>query len=396
MSRRLAAASFLAVTTVTAAMAHAQIVGTLDAGTGHVTYHDTPRMSVVSLTPAVVFEGERTNMSAVGAFTRFEGGIWSAQALAAGSRFTEARGPFRGEFSGQFETNSHRETVRASQVLAHARAHLIGAGDHGFWLGAGGGYAWREPASGTVVRADAGAWAQLWDATARLTASHNSVETGTRTVAAASPNFELASTKSSLVTDVAMARVRYVDAEASLAWARGRVALDAAAGRRMVQGGITTNTWLLGGSVALTERLALVASAGASPFDIAQGLPGGEYATIALRLTTSPGRALEMHSRSRATANDLATSREEDGTILLVVHAPRARRVELMGDFTDWKPLVMQREADGYFAARVRLPAGSYRINVRVDGGEWTAPPGTTPVADEYNGAAGLLVIGTE
>jgi hypothetical protein len=25
----------------------------------------------------------------------------------------------------------------------------------------------------------------------------------------------------------------------------------------------------------------------------------------------------------------------------------------------------------------------------------WTAPPGTTPVADEYNGAAGLLVIGT-
>ncbi len=91
----------------------------------------------------------------------------------------------------------------------------------------------------------------------------------------------------------------------------------------------------------------------------------------------------------------METWREQDGTVLLVVHAPRARRVELMGDFTDWRPLVMQREADDHFAARIRLPAGSYRLNVRVDGGAWTAPPGTTQVADEYNGAAGLLVIGT-
>ena len=392
MSPRLAAPASLALTALVVAAAHAQVVGTLGAGAGNVTYDDTPRMSVVSLTPGVVFEGERTNVSAVGAFTRFEGGIWSAQAIAAGSRFTEPRGPLRGELSAQFETNSHRATFRTAQVVAQGRAHLVGAGDRGLWLGAGGGYAWRSPASGSVIRADAGAWAHLWDATARLTASHNSVETGTRTVMA-SLNMEALSA-TALDTSISIATVRYVDAEASVAWARGRVALDAAAGRRLVQGGTRTNTWLLGGSVALTERLALVAAAGTSAFDIAQGLPGGRYATIALRVTTRPGGALEMHSRSRATAHDLETWREEDGTVLLVVHAPRARRVELMGDFTDWRPVVMQREADGHFAARVRLPAGSYRINVRVDGGTWMAPPGTTPVADEYNGAAGLLVIG--
>ena len=393
MSPRPAAAACLALTALVAVVAHAQVVGTLGAGGGHVTYDDTPRMSVVSLTPTVVFEGERTHVSAVGAFTRFEGGIWSAQVIAGGSRFTEPSGPFRGELSAQFETNSHRAAVRTAQAVAHARAHLIGDGDRGFWLGAGGGYAWRAPSSGAVIRADAGAWAQLWDATARLTASHNSVQTGTRTVTAALSMDAMAATARD--TSIVRSSVRYVDAEASLAWARGRVALDAAAGRRIVQGGTRTNTWLLGGSVALTERLAVVASAGASPFDIAQGLPGGEYATIALRVTTRPGRALELQSRSRATAHGLETWREEDGTVLLVVHAPRARRVELMGDFTDWRPVVMQRESDGHFAARVRLPAGSYRINVRVDGGLWMAPPGTTPVADEYNGAAGLLVIGT-
>jgi hypothetical protein len=395
MSARLATAAPLAVTTLVVAVAHAQVVGTLGAGTGRVTYEDTPRMSVLSLTPTVVFEGERTHVSAVGAFTRFEGGIWSAQVLAGGSRFSEPSGPLRGELSAQFETNSHRAAVRTAQALAHARAHLIGGGDRGFWLGAGGGYAWRAPASGAVIRADAGAWAQLWDATVRLTAAHNSVETGTRRMTT-SPNMDaLSSTATTRDITVVKASVRYVDAEASVAWARGRVAVDAAAGRRLVQGGTRTNTWLLGGSVALTERLAVVASAGASPFDVAQGLPGGEYATIALRVTTRPGRALELQSRSRATAHGLETWREEDGTVLLVVHAPRAHRVELMGDFTDWRPVVMDREADGHFAARIRLPAGSYRVNVRVDGGMWMAPPGTTPVADEYNGAAGLLVIGT-
>jgi hypothetical protein len=347
----------------------------------------------VSLTPAVLFEGERTTLSAAGSFTRFDGGIWSAQAVAAGSRFTQPRGPFRGEFAAQLETNSHRGTLRTAQALAQGRGHLVGAGDRGLWLGAGAGHAWRSPTGGALLRADMGAWAQLGDATVRLTAMHNSVHTGTRSVAVA-PNMDaalLAARNETVVKET----VRYFDTEAHVSWSRARVALDAAAGRRMMRAGESTNIWLLGGSVLLTERLALVGSTGTSAFDVAQGLPGGRYATIALRITTRAGGALELHSRSRATARDMETWREQDGTVLLVVHAPRARRVELMGDFTDWRPLVMHREADDHFAARVRLPAGSYRINVRVDGGTWTAPPGTTAVADEYNGAAGLLVIGT-
>lgn len=383
----------LAITALVAGAARAQVVGTLGAGTGQITYDDAPRMTVVSLTPAVLFEGERTTLSAVSSFTRFDGGIWSAQAIAAGSRFTEAHGPLRGELSAQLETNSHRGTLRATELMAQGRGHLIGAGERGVWLGAGAGHAWRSPAGGALIRADVGAWAQLGDATLRLTAMHNTVQTSTRVVTTEpSMAAEVLDTRSEAVLKET---VRYVDAEAHVSWSRARVAVDAVAGRRMMRDGERTNTWLLGGSLMLTERLALVGSTGASAFDVAQGLPGGRYATIALRVTTRAGGALELRSRSRATARDMETWREQDGTVLLVVHAPRARRVELMGDFTDWRPLVMRREADDHFAARIRLPAGSYRINVRVDGGMWTAPPGTTPVADEYNGAAGLLVIGT-
>lgn len=393
MSRCPTALASLAITALAAGDMRAQLVGALGAGTGHVTYDDAARATVVSVTPGVFFEGERTTLSAAGSFTRFAGGIWSAQAIAAGSRFSEPRGAFRSELSAQLETNSHRGTRQTGQLLAQGRGHLVAASDRGVWLGAGAGHTWREPAGGTVFRADVGAWAQIGDATVRLTAAHNTVDTSAINSTAA-PNIfaEASSTRSTVVSK---GTARYVDAEAHVAWSRARLAVDAAAGRRAMRDGARTGTWLLGASVMLTERLALVGATGATAFDVAQGLPGGRYATISLRVTTRPGAALEWRSRSRASARDLETSREDDGTVLLVVHAPRARRVELMGDFTDWRPLVMHREADDHFTARIRLPAGSYRVNVRVDGGVWTAPPGTTPVADEYNGAAGLLVIGS-
>jgi hypothetical protein len=393
MSRCRVALPSLAILALAAGGVRAQVVGALGAGTGRVTYDDAPRSTVVSVTPAVFFEGERTTLSAAGSFTRFEGGTWSAQAIAAGSRFSAPRGPFRSELSAQLETNSHRGTLRTGQLLAQGRGHLVAAEDRGVWLGAGAGHAWRSPAGGAVLRADVGAWAQLGDATVRVTAAHNTVQIRTfSTTAAPSVLAEVNSTRNTVESK---GTVQYLDTEAHVAWSGARVAVDAAAGRRATRDGARANTWVAGGSIVLTERLALVAATGANAFDVAQGLPGGRYATIALRVTTRAGSALELRSRSRATARGLETWREQDGTVLVVVHAPRARRVELMGDFTDWRPLVMQREADDHFTARIRLPAGSYRINVRVDGGIWTAPPGTTPVADEYNGAAGLLVIGT-
>jgi hypothetical protein len=360
-----------------------------------VTYDDAARSTVVSLTPAVTFEGERTTLSAAGSFTRFAGGLWSAHAIAAGSRFTEARGPFRGEVAAQFEANSHRGALRTSFLLAQGRGHLIDEGARGLWLGAGAGHVWRSPTGASVLRTDAGAWTLLGDATLRLTATHNVISLSERSVAA-QPNYEVAVASASARSEIlSRSTIRYLDAEAHVSWSRGRVAFDAAGGQRAMRDGPRTNTWLLGGSVGLTDRLALVGTAGETAIDLAQGLPGGRYATIALRITTRAGDALEMRSRPRASARDLNTWREADGTVLLVVHAPRARRVELMGDFTDWHPMSLQREAGDHFAVRIRLPAGSYRINVRVDGGIWTAPPGTTPVADEYNGAAGLLVIGS-
>jgi hypothetical protein len=243
-----------------------------------------------------------------------------------------------------------------------------------------------------VWRADAGAWAQVFGATLRVTAAHNVVETAEDTENIAPRN--TAQLNAAREATITRSIARYLDADVHMSWMSSRLSLEGAVGQRRAYRDRSINTWLLGGSFMLTERVALVGAAGSSAFDFAQGLPGGRYASVALRVTTRSGGGFDMTARRRAVAEGLQTWREQDGQVLLVVHAPHAQRVELMGDFTDWRPLMLTRAADGSFAARVDLPAGSYRVNVRVDGGLWTAPPGTTPVADDYNGAAGLLVIG--
>ncbi|HUS47503.1 MAG TPA: hypothetical protein VNA25_00375 [Phycisphaerae bacterium] len=51
---------------------------------------------------------------------------------------------------------------------------------------------------------------------------------------------------------------------------------------------------------------------------------------------------------------------------------PKARRVELVGDFNNWgqAETPMTRYSDGYWRARLRLPSGMFRFRYRADG-QW-------------------------
>ena len=53
---------------------------------------------------------------------------------------------------------------------------------------------------------------------------------------------------------------------------------------------------------------------------------------------------------------------------------PSARNVALAGDFNDWRvnELKMVRGEDGYWQARMKLPAGEFRFRYCADG-EWYA-----------------------
>jgi hypothetical protein len=43
----------------------------------------------------------------------------------------------------------------------------------------------------------------------------------------------------------------------------------------------------------------------------------------------------------------------------------------------------------------VKLPinSGKYEMNIRINGGPWTVPPGLLSMLDEFGGSVGLLVV---
>jgi hypothetical protein len=64
--------------------------------------------------------------------------------------------------------------------------------------------------------------------------------------------------------------------------------------------------------------------------------------------------------------------------VVFQFHAPDARSVELVGNFTGWETGVIRLEgpdATGHWTARVKLPSGRHEYAFLVDGKEWIADP---------------------
>src|SRR5256885_2228117 len=67
--------------------------------------------------------------------------------------------------------------------------------------------------------------------------------------------------------------------------------------------------------------------------------------------------------------------------------------VEIMGDFTDWAPIPLIRRGRDLWELLVPLNPGVHQINLRIDGGQWIAPPGVPTLKDGFNGEVGVLVV---
>jgi 1,4-alpha-glucan branching enzyme len=74
------------------------------------------------------------------------------------------------------------------------------------------------------------------------------------------------------------------------------------------------------------------------------------------------------------------------------VSAPAARRVEVRSDATGWRSVDLVRRDDEW-EATIPLGAGTHRVMVRIDDGEWSAPGNLPVVDDDFGGRVGLLVV---
>ena len=144
-------------------------------------------------------------------------------------------------------------------------------------------------------------------------------------------------------------------------------------------------------SYRVTPSTLVRAGAGGYPTDYIRQLPNGSYASLGVRFERGKRQQVDWYQPPDLPAFRVDTI--AGGARVIRLRAPRALKVELSGDFTDWTPLPMRALSGGTWELVLPIAAGTYRVSVRVDGGAWTAPPGLVPVADEFNGEVGVVVI---
>ena len=73
--------------------------------------------------------------------------------------------------------------------------------------------------------------------------------------------------------------------------------------------------------------------------------------------------------------------------------APRAKSVELVGDFNHWHPLPMDRSLDGWWLAQVHLCHGHHQYRFLVDGKPMLDPHATGVAHDEHDEQVSLIAV---
>ncbi len=73
--------------------------------------------------------------------------------------------------------------------------------------------------------------------------------------------------------------------------------------------------------------------------------------------------------------------------------APRAKSVELVGDFNHWHPIPMQRSVDGWWLMRIELCHGHHRYRFLVDGKPMLDPHATGVARDDNDEQVSLIAV---
>jgi len=184
------------------------------------------------------------------------------------------------------------------------------------------------------------------------------------------------------------------DATLELSWRIPRVSVTASQSWRAGFG--NTRGTSSGGAAAIawapSAPLQFIAQGGRQLADILRGVPQANYVAVTARWHINARRAVNATSAPSRDAEARLEQRDGRTDVLLRVEAPETATVELATSANEWKPERLMRDGTA-FTARLRLPNGMHRIAIRVNGGEWRAPRGLVRAADDFGGAAGLVVI---
>ena len=367
-----------ACSVVAAPGAAAQTTSTVDVSLATVRYDGFLPSGAGSVTPALRWERPGAAVTARGTYLRFESGHRSLQGLVAASLFTPpALLPpgWRGELAFSGGGSNYANFASFWHATGEARLHLIGSG-RGVWVGGSAGRTSYGSAPRPVTVAGIGGWARHGWLMVTASASRSSIGDTT-----------------------------YSDVVSAAELSVGSWGLNGSAGVRLSsRGGGHGVFGEASATLAISGRTALFVAGGRYPTDPVSGSVAGRYGSIGVRLRTgTPRRRVPRNwwptSRPPGAADgDMASAprlevRAAPDGVRLLVRAADAARVDLAGDFTDWQPVALRPAGDDVWETVLPITGGVHRLNIRIDGGRWTAPTGTTRVTDEFGGEVGIVTI---
>jgi hypothetical protein len=379
----------------------AQVTGSFDAGSGTVQLGASSPTGVVSFAPALQLNSRIFVLDLRADYAEHSDRGWQTSGLVTSALRLPVPAPLSLELSGTAGWTRLSWGTAAAGSLGEAR--LLVAGAHrGLAFSAGLGRAFPDGPSQPFTRVEASGWNRIagFDLAFSLRRTGLVVpgsSAGPRD-AGNPPPIDTMEVNPGPSNGESTRRLHdhYTDINATVAWARRGLEIEAGVGRRFGKPESRYTSWRLQGLYWFTERLALVAATGQFPSDVVTGTPSGNYAMLSMRVSwqdRSPVAPSLVPLRPARITRAFATHRTGTGSVALDIFAPGATTVELMGSFTDWEPVTLASDRHGWWSAELPLGPGIYEVNYRVNGGSWQVPAGLTAVEDGFGSLVGVFSI---
>jgi hypothetical protein len=390
----------------------------LEAGGAMLTHESSRALGALALTPSIRYATRRFAASASGSAWRLDNAWTLRNAGASLELYTPIVYGLRAEMLAGANRTTFDPTLQSDQVDAGGRIHYLRQ-RLGVWLGSGVSRPLRVAAASNVNVSSGGIWSRFGSTTLKgtvtsffftrvvdtLSAGETSTATSVPICAPSSPTsvpveFSASSVAYSLNSASSACRreSRVTDFEGSVHWQHRLLEVTVAGGQRFgdaLDVASDSRQWASARTaIWLTSQIAAVAAGGREPAQPTRGLPARSFGSLGVMLAYWP---IPRGTVPVETPASLVKSFElrPAGTALQRISARigGVESVEIMGDFTDWAPIPLVRRGRDLWELLVPMSSGIHQINLRIDGGDWIAPPGVPAIRDGFNGEVGVLVV---
>jgi len=397
----------------------AQVASKIEAGQYTVNDGGLP-ISALRLAPTVQFEFPYATLRARGAAFLSEQNLQLADGIVSGTFTSPTVYGVRAEMIGNASRAIDDRSLSTDQVDVQTRVHLRFHERGGLWVGGGVARPWRVAVFSAADISDVGGWAKLGSRTAKfgmatfsttftnfaftkIASVHDSVSAQLSCASPASPLADRVPLfplrNESIAGGPCERQSRFGDLEGSMHWEMGAVELSAQMGRRFGDSyDVTSDSrqWTSAmATVWLTDRIAIVGGGGRQPALPLRGLPARTFGMAGLELAYWPmsKTAVPVSLPHAPLVRSFEMKPGLGGMQKIVIRVSGVETVDVMGDFSDWSPLVLSRRGRDLWELSIPLSPGMHQINVRVDGGQWVAPPGMPTIRDSFGGEVGLIGV---